>query len=588
MSYNSVNENGPAGHIVSGEDSGRAVNGGSTASVRGRELGSTGAVGTTEDASVSGVPPSDGTPVNRRVSTDSLNSDDLETQPLIRGQLLDPDDPKVSPLNLYHIKTIKFIIWLMWVINCVMFFILLLSDFISIPGLNNRGRSFLEIDLVILSALTNLLTLWCFVVPAYYERVLGYISSGLLVIDFIVMISVTYLRHQFGGIGNFLLIWTLLTILLNCYADYKVESGKKFQEIRYTGRPETRKTFTEAFVISIKFIIKLVLLVIIWNISLSLWIMAFDTHVKPPGEMILVNNDQFKVHLDCYGDFSDEHMIANEGVGNNTQPIILVEGGQAVSSEEFLSWIEELYDLNKVERYCIWDRPGYGFSDSAPSPISVSIIIDYLNEALVKKGISGPFALVGFDVGGLYSRMFASKNPGKVDSIMLVDSWHEDLLRLKPFRKSELYKFPEFDLMTTFNGVKLWFKGLVSPLGLVTNIHWFLHPKLYSSKVRIYGSDMVYQSQYLRARLQEQITASVLSYNEVAGTDISDIPLYVMSSDYMIKRSKNWGDWQRRLTKLSTAAQEWTIIEKANHFIYETTHGKQKLQEVLLRMITGL
>ncbi|EGV61673.1 alpha/beta-hydrolase [Yamadazyma tenuis ATCC 10573] len=507
-------------------------------------------------------------------STDSLTSEELERQPLVQGQFVSPDDPIVSPLNLYWVRTVKFIIRVMWITNVVLFFILLLSDFVAIPGLNNRGRSFLEIDLVILSGLTNLLTYWCFTVPAYYERVLGYVTAGLLGVDFLVMFSVTYLRHQFGFIGNFLMLWTLATVLFNCYADYTVERAKVYQEIRYTGRPENRKTFFEAIVISFKFLIKLVLFVIIWNISLNLWLMAFDTHEKPPGKMVAVNNDQFKLHLSCYGDMT-----------NGSQPIVLVEGGQTTSSEEFQEWIEELYDLNKLERYCFYDRPGYGFSDSAASPVSVSIIVDYLEEALKQSGVPGPFALVGFDVGGLYSRAFASKNPTITKSIMLVDSWHEDMLKLKPFPKKETYSFPELSLMTTGVGFKLWFQGIVSPLGVVTNLHWFTHPKKYSSKARIYGPDMVHQSQYIRARLQEQITASILSYNEVAGSHLQDIPLYVVSSDYMIKRSKNWGNWQRQLAKLSTDTEEWTVVEKTNHFMWESKSGKSALQEALLRML---
>lgn len=512
---------------------------------------------------------------NEREPARSEESNDSESQPLIRGRLLSPDDPLVSPKNLYHVRIVEYIIWGLWLINCVFFFILLLSDFVAIPGLNNRGRSFLEIDLVILCGLTNLLTMCYFVVPAYFERILGYVTGGLLVIDILVSISVTYLRHQFGALGNLLMLWTLFNVLFNCYADYTVENAKRYQEIRYTGRPETRKTFFEAIIITFKFLIKLVLLVLVWNISLSLWLMAFDTHEAPMGKMVPVNNEQFKIHLNCYGDMH-----------NGTQPIVLVEGGQQTSSEEFSVWVEEAYNLNQIERYCIYDRPGHAFSDSAPLPVSISIIVDYLNEALSSEGIDGPFVLLGFDIGGLYSRLFAFKNPSSVKLIMLVDSWHEDLLKLKPFPKPEPRKFKEFELMTTGTGFKLWFRGLVSPLGLVTNLHWFLHPKKYSSKARIYGPDMVHQPQYLRARLQEQITSQLLSFNEVAGAHLEDIPIYVVSSDEMIKKSRNWGNWQRQLTKISSDSREWTIAEKSSHFIWESKIGKQTLQETLLRAAT--
>ena len=458
-----------------------------------------------------------------------------------------------------------------------------LFHFVAIPGLNNRGKSFLQLDLLILNFLTNLITLWSFTVPAYYERILGYVSAALLFVDFIVVISVPYLRDQFGLTGNLLMIWTLLTVAVNCWADYSVEKSKKNQEIELTGRIETRHSISELFVMLIKIIIKLFLLLVIWNVSLGIWLQAFDSHEQPWGKMVAVDNNQFKVHLACFGDVGSSY--------NGTQPIVMVEGGQLTSAEEFQEWVEELFHLNRLDRYCVWDRPGYGFSDSAPLPISINIITEYLIEALEKEKIEGPFSVVGFDIGGLYARAFALRNSHNIHSVMLVDSWHEDLLKLNPFsgpgRKNEKSKVFRniLEFMNTRTGFKLWLKGLVAPLGLVTNTHWFFHPKRYSSNSRIFGSDMVRLSKYLRARLQEQITASILSHNEMAGSDIHSVPLSVVSSDYMIKKSLNWGKWQRELTKLSSKAMEWVVAEKSGHKIWESPRGREELQKVLLRLL---
>lgn len=532
----------------------------------------------------------------RHTSSESLNSSDMERQPLVDRErsnhhYLSPDDPVVSPMNLYKIRLLRWCLVVVFAINCLLFFAFLLSDFIAIPGLNNRGKSFLELDLMILNVLTNLVTLWCFVVPAYYERILGYISAGLIVLDFIVMFTIPYMRDQFGLIGTFILLWTLGNITLNCFADYWVEQGKLAQEIRYTGRPETRKTVFELLVMAVKVLVKLFLLWIIWNISLTLWLQAFDSHAKPWGKMVPVNNNQFKVHLACYGDV---HSTPEFNVADNKtkQPIVLIEGGQLTSSEAVQEWVEELYHLNKIDRYCIWDRPGYGFSDSAPSPVSIGIVSEYLIEALRKENIEGPFSVVGFDIGGLYARMFASRNVGKIHSLLLLDSWHEDLLRTHPFsgsnRKNEKKRVFKniLELMDTKTGFKLWLKGLLSPLGFVTNIHWFFHPKKHSSNNRIFGSDMYYGSKYIRARLQEQITSSILSYNEMAGTDVHNVPISVISSDFMIKNSLNWGKWQRQLTKLSEKTVEWVVAENSGHSIWKSPKGKDQLQQLLLRLVS--
>ncbi|GEQ66834.1 hypothetical protein JCM33374_g497 [Metschnikowia sp. JCM 33374] len=521
-----------------------------------------------------------------------------EREPLLENGdgYLDPDDPRVSPLNLKRIKLLRTILLAVLFFNAGLFLLVLVSDFISIPGINPRGKSFLELDLVIFCILTGGITLWCFAVPAYYERILGYFSCALVALDVIVALSVPGLRDGFGLFGNMLMLWVLANLLLNCFADFWVEQGKAQQEIRYTGRIEKRKSLFEILVTGVKILAKFLLLLVIWNISLSLWLQAFDTHEKPWGKMIPVNEDQFNVHLACFGDVNPG---SNDSVDSKPsdppgpkQPIVLVEGGQHTSSEQFQEWIQELYHMNKIERYCIWDRPGYGFSDSAPSPTSIGIIVEHLMEALKKEGIQGPYSAVGFDVGGLYSRVFASRNSGQMHSMLLVDSWHEDLLKHWPFsgpnKKNEKRKtFRDIlDLMDSWQGFKIWLRGVVSPLGLVKNIHWFFHPRSYSSKSRIFGRDMVHSPKYLRARLQEQITASILSYNEVHTADVSNIPLSVISSDYMIKKSLNWGKWQRELTKISAKSLEWVVAENSGHFIWDSPKGRDNLQQLLLRLVS--
>lgn len=550
-------------------------------------------VGTTETngstPSTTNAEPSNTNKPKMRVIDPIPIDDDDENQPLL-GRNVDPLDPLVSPLNLRKIRILRDIAIGLLAINCILFIFLLISDFVAIPGFFNRGKSFLEMDLVLIAGLANLITIWYFDVPATYERIVGYITTALLVIDFIVIFSIPTFRDKLGLFGTFIMIWTSGNFLYDSIANYLVEKARDYQEIRYTGRIETRRSIKELIIILTKVIFKLMLILLIWNISLTLWIGAFDTHEKPWGDMISVNDDKFKVHLSCYGPVTGE--LKDGEPDKKRQPIVLVEGGQLTSSEVFQEWIEELYHLDKIERYCIWDRPGYGWSDSAPSPVSLGIITEYLLEALHAKGIEGPFSLVGFDIGGLYARLFASRNPGKIHSLLFVDSWHEDLLKGNPFsgsnRKNESKKVFKniLELMNVRTGLKLWLKGVLSPLGINQNIHWFFHPRRYSSRSRIYGSDMYYSSKYIRARLQEQVTSGILSYSEVKGADIHDLPVSVISSDFMIKNSLNWGKWQREISKLSSNTLEWVIAENSNHFIWNSPKGKEQLQQLLLRLVS--
>ncbi|RLV89497.1 putative vacuolar membrane protein [Spathaspora sp. JA1] len=507
----------------------------------------------------------------------SSGSEELESQPL-----LDPDDPMVSPLNLRKIQNMKTAVRVLVYLNLILLGLLIISEFFAIPWFTNKGKSFLEIDLVIICLVINSINNLFFIIPAYYERIIGYVISGMLAIDLFVILCVSSVRTRFGLLGTLLILWTCLNSFLNSIIDYYVEEARHSQEIRYTGRIEKRRTVSELLIMTIKVLVELFLLWLIWCISVSLLLQSFDAHEKPWGKLIPVNNSQHRIHLACFGDVYDN---------NSTDPIVLVEGGQRTSSEEFQEWIEELYHLNKLDRYCIWDRPGYGFSDSAPPPVSLGIITEYLTEALEQENIQGPFSIVAFDIGGLYAELFASKNKAKIHSILFVDSWSKDLLRKWPFsgenKKNEDPKVfkGSLQLMDNITGFRLWLRGFISPLGLITNIHWFFHPMKYSSKSRIFGRDMIYQSKYLRTRCQEQLTSSILSYNEVVNINISDIPISVISSDYMIKKSLNWGKWQREITRLSNKLNEWVIAENSDHFIWKSAKGRKELQQLLLRLI---
>ena len=143
------------------------------------------------------------------------------------------------------------------------------------------------------------------------------------------------------------------------------------------------------------------------------------------------------------------------------------------------------------------------------------------------------------------------------------------------------------ELMDTKTGLKLWLKGLVSPLGIVSNINWFFHPKRQFLETAVFLAPTCTTClNTLELFLQEQVTASILSYNEMAGTDLHDIPVSVISSDFMIKNSLNWGKWQRSLTKLSDQTIEWVVAENSNHLIWRSPKGKAQLQQLLLRLVS--
>lgn len=458
-----------------------------------------------------------------------------------------------------------------------------MSDFVSIPGFNNRGKGFIEYALILLNILSLSVSLIFFTVPSQLERKVGYACAGLIGLDLFLVLVIPRLRSLFIGFGFVTLLWTLFVMLFGSLSDFLVERAKIHEEIRLTGRPENRRTGFEYFAIIVRTTGKACVLFLIFLMSLNFYFHAFDARIKPWGELVTVR-ENYRLHLACYGDVHN---------ATDKDPVILVESGQYTSSEDFSSWIEELYHLGRISKMCIYDRPGFGFSDSVPSPSSIGTNVDLLYDALAKKDISGPFLLVGFDIGGLYSRVFASKHLSQTHSLLLVDAWSENLLKINPFeggkdgnkkRWENLWSVIGIRQMNRRLGLRLWFRGILSPFRQTFLKNWILHK--HGSNDRLIGDEMRYQPRFIRAKLQELTSANLFSYGEVVDSNVGlqQLPISVVSSNFMIKRSANWGKWQRDITKISSNTAEW-VVSDGGHDLWNTPKSKTDLQNVLLRML---
>lgn len=117
---------------------------------------------------------------------------------------------------------------------------------------------------------------------------------------------------------------------------------------------------------------------------------AYDHSLKVPGRMIPVNSNGYRVHLYCTSKHINE---TREGA------TVLLESGERANGNGLFDWAHENYVNGTIGRLCYWDRPGYGFSDVAPSPLSAGMAADALSEALAAAGEEGPWILVSHGVG---------------------------------------------------------------------------------------------------------------------------------------------------------------------------------------------
>ncbi|MDX1573009.1 MAG: alpha/beta hydrolase [Methylophaga sp.] len=140
---------------------------------------------------------------------------------------------------------------------------------------------------------------------------------------------------------------------------------------------------------------------------LSISSVSFASEFPPaPGERYDIGG--YQVHIYCVGKGSPT-VIVDAGLGDDSTDWLPVQAGVSTKS-----------------RICVFDRPGYGWSDFGPQPRN-SLRIAYELETLLERAdIKPPYVMVGHSFGGYNIRVFTANNPEKVQGMVLVDASHED------------------------------------------------------------------------------------------------------------------------------------------------------------------
>jgi pimeloyl-ACP methyl ester carboxylesterase len=104
-------------------------------------------------------------------------------------------------------------------------------------------------------------------------------------------------------------------------------------------------------------------------------------------------------------------------------PTVILEAGLGSGA---VTWQHVQRPISELTRVCSYDRAGYGWSGSGPSPRTSARVTADLHHLLEKAGVQGVLVLVGHSLGGLYARHYAATYPAEIAGMVLVDSTHED------------------------------------------------------------------------------------------------------------------------------------------------------------------
>ena len=392
------------------------------------------------------------------------------------------------------------------------------------------------------------------------------IVAAFLLIDMIIIVAVARIRAEEGWVGITSVVWAAVMALYNVLTDRVVAWGKEEEEERLTGRKETRRTLREWCAVLTESVIMVVMIVVVILLTATLILRSHDAGLAPPGKRYFVDGDKYQLHLACVGNTTYDS-------NGKRKPTVLLEAGETPVESTFDDWIYDAYNNGTIHRYCYYDRPGFAWSDNAPSPHSAGMTSDALSEALARAGEEAPWVLVSAGVGSIYSRIFSSRHVRQISGIMLIDGLHEDLL---------------YKISRPGRGFVLWARGIISPLG---------YDRLYGAiakgrkpEDRVYGRSAYQGGKYIKAKLQENLVANSLTKNEVSqarNIQSRKTPLVVVSSGINVRKDEEWERKQRDLTKITDKLLSWDVVNAAPHEVWKTLGGRQILEKRLGELVRG-
>ncbi len=283
-----------------------------------------------------------------------------------------------------------------------------------------------------------------------------------------------------------------------------------------------------------------------------------DRSRQPPGRCLDIGG--YKLHLYAVG------------VGNLGSPTVVLDHSLGGIDGYFL--VDEIAKLAPV---CIYDRAGYGWSESSSGSRSSAQIVQEMDALLTAGNIAPPYILVGDSFGSYNVRLYAHRFPEKVVGLVLVDGLQEQGMLEMPWglRLLKLF-FASGFVMSTFGAAI----GIVRLLGLL-GIFELLKPELrqFSKETLTRVKRSFYRPKHWITMCREMLTLDVSSRQLLAARLPVDLPVVSIKSATFFKQSV-WNFYMpigaanqlrermhEQLLKLSTDCTQMQA-DRSSHFVW--------------------
>ena len=458
----------------------------------------------------------------------------------------------------------RYLTVLLTIITFLWWVLLLVSIFISPPGMHSRGSGFFDFSYTTLSFGLLLIILLFFATPSTAGQIAALVIAVILFIDTIIIVAVPRLRIEEGWVGIASVVWALFISIYIILTDRLVAWGKQEEEERLTGRSETRRTVQEWCGVLTSTVVLIVLGLVTLLLTATLILRARDASLAPPGQRYYVDGEKYQIHVFCEGNST------TTSTGEKT-PTVLFEAADGPFEDGMMQIALAAVSNGSIGRYCYSDRPGIAWSDNAPSPFAASNAADSLAEALARAGEEGPWVLASAGIGSIYSRVFSARQGQDVVGLLMINPMHEDLL---------------YKIGNAQRGFLLWAWGILSPLGLERNFGALFKGR--TREDRVYGRSAYQGGKYIKAKLQEALVADSLTKNDAVNArhiQYKDCPLSIVSSGIDVKKDKEWERKQRDLSRYTDKLVGWDIVNKAPSEVWRTLDGRETIEKRLKQLV---
>ncbi|MFC5652487.1 alpha/beta fold hydrolase [Paenibacillus solisilvae] len=251
--------------------------------------------------------------------------------------------------------------------------------------------------------------------------------------------------------------------------------------------------------------------------------------------------------------------LYTEGQGETT--VVFAAGwGTANAYVDFYPLYKGLSSQVKI---AVYDRFGYGYSDSTGKERSIDAITDEMHELFRISGQKPPYILVGHSLGSLEALRYAQRFPEEVSGIVLVEGGSPEYyasrtpLTIIPYVERALLNI---GVIRAFYQVD----GFAESLASERNALKLIPDKLkemdrQSTLIKLADKDMTAEIRQSRKNAKTVL----------AGNKPLTVPVTVLTADYFGKLSqdKAWMDNEAGLPSWSTAGKQ-LIVPGTSHYLH--------------------